>query len=160
MSTHPTSDQLQADHLIQLHAQLQADIEALHEKEASLKIYETRLRALVERTGTATPFQMGAAADGSVADLDAAWDKFHRTQALFAAERRAFNDERIAGREQMAALRQREEEVARREAWIELCEKEIATVAATTIKAEPPPAKRSLTTAPFLAVKQIFSRGN
>ena len=161
MSTHPTNDQLQAEHIQTLHQQLLADIETLHAKEASLKDYETRLRSLVDRSsGTTTPFQAGRL-DGTTVDLDAAWEKFHRTQALFEAERRSFKDERLLLREEMASLKLREEDVARREAWIEVCEKEIATVAATTIASvPPPPAKRSLTTAPFLAVKHMFTRSN
>ena len=160
MSTNPTNNQLQADNLESLHQQLLTDIEALHEKEASLKAYETRLRSLVERTGiSTTPFQAGIL-DGTTVDLDAAWEKFHRTQALFEAERRAFKDERQLLREQIASLKLREEDVARREAWIEVCEKEIATVAATTVASVPPSAKRSLTTAPFLAVKHMFTRSN
>jgi hypothetical protein len=159
MSTHPTNDQLQAEHIQTLHQQLLADIETLHAKEASLKDYETRLRSLVDRSsGTTTPFQAGKL-DGTTVDLDAAWDKFHRTQALFEAERRAFKDERLLLREEMASLKRREADVARRESWIAVCEKEIAAVAATAAATmPPPPPKRSLTTAPFLAVKQMFTR--
>lgn len=161
MSTHPTNDQLQADQLQRLHEQLKADIELLQEKETNLKASETRLRALLERTSTltATPFQSGRVG-GTVGDLDAAWEKFHRSQALFEAERRAFKDERLLLREQQTALQAREAEVVRREAWLETCEREIAAVAATTVPAIPTPARRTLTTAPFLAVKHLFSRGS
>lgn len=161
MSTHPTNDQIQAEHIQSLHQQLLADIETLHAKEASLKEYETRLRSLVDRSsGTTTPFQAGKL-DGTTVDLDAAWEKFHRTQALFEAERRSFKDERLLLREQLASLKKREDDVARRESWIAVCEKEIAAVAATTVPSmPPPPAKRSLTIAPFLAVKSIFTRAS
>lgn len=160
MSTHPTNDQLQAENLQTLHQQLAADIELLHEKEASLKVYETRLRDLVERTSTltATPFQSGRV-EGTIADLDAAWEKFHRSQALFEAERRAFTDERNLLREKLTALKNREDELGRREAWIGLREKEI-TSAAASLAAPISPAKQSITTAPFLAVKQMFTRSN
>lgn len=161
MSTKPTSEQLQAKQLSQLHTQLLADIEALQEKEASLKAYETRLRSLVDRTGpVASAFQGAVAGESTPGDLAAAWDKFHRTQALFGAERRAFTDERMLFREQATALKQREEAVARREAWVERCEKEIAALAAATTPGPSLVSRRSLTTAPFLTVKQLFGRGN
>ncbi|MBI3886450.1 MAG: hypothetical protein HY302_12085 [Opitutae bacterium] len=161
MSTHPTNDQLQAEHIQSLHQQLLADIETLHAKETSLKDYETRLRSLLERSaGSTTPFQAGKL-DGTTVDLDAAWEKFHRSQALFEAERRAFKDERLLLREQLAAVKKREEDVARRESWIERREKEFATTAAAAVVVPTtPPGKRSLTTAPFLAVKSMFTRGS
>ncbi len=156
----PTPGQLQADHLQNLHRQLVAEIEVLHEKEAHLKDYEARLRSFADQHPAAsrTPFQ-GVPVAASTAELAAAWEKFHRSQALLEAERRAFNDERLLLRVEAAALKNRTAAITRREVWIDVCEKEIAAIASTTVAAAPTaPPRRSFTSVPFAAMKQIFSR--
>lgn len=159
MSTHPTKNHEPAEHLEKLRQQVAADLEALKEKEVNLNAYEEKLRALVERNELSHSVRSGS--NGNTApELDAAWEKLHRGQTLLEAERRALKGEQLLVREQQAALQLREDEIARREAWIERCAGEIAAVAATTVPANLTRAGRTLTTAPFLAVKQLFTRGN
>lgn len=159
MNTHPTKNHAPADHPEKLQQQVFADLEALKEKEVKLNAYEERLRALVERHELSRSVR--SEPNGNTAtELNAAWEKLHRGQALLEAERRALKGEQLLIREQQAGLQQREAEIARREGWIEKCEREIAAVAATTVPTNLTRAGRTLTTAPFLAVKQLFSRGN
>lgn len=100
--------------LKQLQKQISADMEALRVQEANLRAYESRLREARPQPG---PVAAGAASGGDE-QLQAAWEKYHRAQALLEAERRALADERLACREQAAALKAREAEFKRRESWL------------------------------------------
>ena len=57
MNSSTTPDTQEAAHLEKLRTQLSTDIEAMHQKEASLKEYEQRLRLLVEHTQHSPPPQ-------------------------------------------------------------------------------------------------------
>lgn len=154
----PTSpESQQAAHLEKLHAQLQADIGALQEKEANLRAHEERLRQLLDQAAdksnglTRTPFTPPQAV------LDAEWEKFYRAHALREAERRAMIDERLLYKQQRDDLLRREEALKPREAWVAQREKELAAAASAT--PFPPPApKPTFTGAPFLMAKNLFSR--
>lgn len=157
MNTHPTKNPPPADQLEKLQQQVIADLEELKEKEVNLNAYEQRLRALVERNELSGTVWSGPKGN-TASELDVAWEKLHRGQALLEAERRALKGEQLLVREQQADLQQREVEIARREAWIEKRARENAASAATTGPTTLTRAERTLTTAPFLAVKQLFSR--
>jgi len=159
-----TPDTQEAAHLEKLRSQISTDIEAMHQKEASLKEYEQRLRLLVEHTQHSIPPQNASqfyvAAGPSQATLDAEWEKYERAHALLEAARRGLCDDRMALKEREEKLAGREVDVARREAWVKVREQEIAAqlqaqaAAAAAVKAKP-----SFTTAPFLAAKNLFTHG-
>lgn len=99
--------------LEKLQRQIASDMEALRAQEANLRAYENRLREARPQPG---PVAAGAAPSSD--ELNAAWEKFQRSQALLEAERRALTDERMAYREQAAAVKAREAELKRRESWL------------------------------------------
>jgi hypothetical protein len=162
MNTPNTSDSAQeAAHLTKLRAQISTDIEAMQQKEASLKEYEQRLRLLMEHNRQGQPAAQAnqvyvtSGPNGQEA-LDAQWEKYDRAHALLEAARRGLTDDRLALKEREDKLAQREENVSRREAWVKIREQELAT--ADAAKAAVVEAKPSFTTAPFLAAKNLFTR--
>ena len=93
MNSSTTPDTQEAAHLEKLRTQLSTDIEAMHQKEASLKEYEQRLRLLVEHAQHAPPPQNAsqfyvATGPNSQASLDSEWEKYERAHALLEAARR------------------------------------------------------------------------
>lgn len=159
-----STDNQEAAHLEKLRSQISTDIEAMQQKEASLREYEQRLRLLVDHAHnngpaaqpttqyyvTSTPASQGSA------ELDAAWEKYERSHALLEAARRGLTDDRLALKDREERLAQRETEVARREAWVKVREQEFDAAAA--VKAVvPPPAKATFTSAPFLAARNLFT---
>ena len=161
MNTPNTSDSAQeAAHLTKLRAQISTDIEAMQQKEASLKEYEQRLRLLMDHNRQGQPAPQAnqvyiTSGPNSQAALDAEWEKYDRAHALLEAARRGLTDDRLALKEREDKLAQREEHVSRREAWVKVREQELA--AADTAKAVVD-AKPTFTTAPFLAAKNLFTR--
>jgi len=167
MNSSTTPDSKEAAHLEKLRTQISTDIEAMHQKEASLKEYEQRLRLLVEhaqhapQSKNAAQFYV-ATGPNSQASLDAEWEKYERAHALLEAARRGLSEDRMALKDREEKLTAREVEVARREAWVKGREQEIAVftqvqaqaAAAAALKAKP-----SFTTAPFLAAKNLFTHG-
>ena len=155
----------EAAHLEKLRAQLSTDIEVMHQKEASLKEYEQRLRLLVDHAHHNPPppntsQYYVATGPNSQASLDSEWEKYDRAHALLEAARRGLSDDRMALKDREERLTAREVEVARREAWVKVREQEITTLdqakaAAAAAKA----ARPSFTTAPFLAAKNLFTPG-
>ena len=162
MNTPTSSDcARETAHLEKLRAQLSTDIEAMQQKEVSLKEYEQRLRLLVEQAQPSPPAQPArrfyvANGPDSQEALDAEWDKYNRAHALLEAARRGLTDDRFAFKEREGQLALREEQVARREAWVKAREQEIAALDAA--KAVQPEVKASFTTAPFLAARNLFTR--
>jgi len=165
MNSPTTPDTQEAAHLEKLRTQISNDIEAMHQKEASLKEYEQRLRLLVEHTQQAAPpanasqFYV-ATGPNSQASLDSEWEKYERAHALLEAARRGLSDDRMALKDREERLTAREVEVARREAWVKVREQELialdqAKAAAAVAKANKP----SFTTAPFLAARNLFTHG-
>lgn len=124
--TLPTAAAEEIARLERLQQQISSDMEALRAQEANLRAYENRLREARPQPG---PVAAGAAPGAE--ELQVAWEKFHRAQALLEAERRALTDERLTYREQAAALKAREDELKRRESW--LAQREAA------LSAPPPP---------------------
>jgi hypothetical protein len=159
-----STDTQEAAHLEKLRSQLSHDIEAMHEKEASLREYEQRLRLLVDHAhhgqSTQPPpqyFVTNGPAQGT-AELDAAWEKYDRAHALLEAARRGLADDRLALREREQQLALRETDVARREAWVKVREQELAALAqAKASAAAVAAAKPTFTTAPFLAARNLFT---
>ncbi len=146
-------------HLEKLRAQLSTDIEVMQQKEASLKEYEQRLRLLVEHAHHSPPVEPAsrfnvAHGPDSQAALDAEWDKYNRAHALLEAARRGLTDDRLALKERMDLLVLREEQVARREAWVKAREPEIAAFDAA--KAARSVVKPTFASAPFLAARNLF----
>ena len=125
----------EAAHLKKLRDQISTDIEAMQQKEASLKEYEQRLRLLMEHNQQGQPAPQSNqhyvnAGPDSQAALDAEWDKYNRAHALLEAARRGLTDDRLALKEREEKLTLRESDVARREGWIRARELEIAAVVA------------------------------
>jgi hypothetical protein len=164
MNTPNTSDSAQETaHLTKLRAQISTDIEAMQQKEASLKEYEQRLRLLMEHNRQGQPAPQSnqsyvtSGPNGQEA-LDAAWEKYDRAHALLEAARRGLTDDRLALKEREDKLTQREENVSRREAWVKIREQELAAADAARTTAAVADAKPTFTTAPFLAAKNLFTR--
>ena len=152
----------EAAHLEKLRSQLTTDIEAMQQKEASLREYEQRLRLLVDHAhGHSRPPQQTSqyfvtqAAQQDKAALDSEWEKYARAYALLEAARRGLTDDRLAMKDREEKFTLREADVARREAWVKVREQEIAAEAAA--KAALPPPRPSFTTAPFLAARHLFT---
>jgi hypothetical protein len=161
-----TSDTTQeAAHLAKLRSQISTDIEAMQQKEASLKEYEQRLRLLMDHAQQGQPapqanqvyYAAGPAgpANQSQAALDAEWEKYDRAHALLEAARRGLTDDRLALKDREERLTFRERDTARREAWIKARELELAALSAP--KPALPEVKPTFTTAPFLAAKNLFT---
>lgn len=163
MNTTTSHDTQEAAHLEKLRSQLSSDIEAMHQKEASLKEYEQRLRLLVDHAHSHPPqpanqYFVTPTAPNS-AGLDAEWEKYNRAHALLEAARRGLCDDRLAVKEREERLQQREVEVTRREAWVKVRQLELENLAQARAKEEAEAkAKPSFTTAPFLAARNLFTR--
>ncbi len=158
----PTPDTQEAAHLEKLRTLISTDIEVMHQKEASLKEYEQRLRLLVEHAHHSPPPQNASqkhiTTGPSQASLDSEWEKYARAHALLEAARRGLCDERMVLKEREEKMKSREEEVARREAWVIVREKEITTQSqAQAAAATKTKSKSSFTVAPFLAAKNLFT---
>jgi CheY-like chemotaxis protein len=131
---------------------LQEDMEVLREQESNLRAYEQRLRTLpaeveaarVNRAAPRLPFDQFQ----YDASLQAAWSKINRAMDLLAAERRSFTDDKLAFKETLARLEQREKNLQAQEAL--LAKREPNPTAA-------PPPRPSFTKEPFRAAKAIFT---
>lgn len=137
-------------------------MEAMQQKEASLREYEQRLRLLIEHTQNGPTAKnashfMVTTAPGR-AELDAEWEKYERAHALLEAARRGLSDDRLALKAREEQLMIREQEVARREAWVKIREQELATK--LMAGAPPPKVRATFTTAPFLAAKNLLTGKN
>ena len=158
-----TSGTQEAAHLEKLRTQISTDIEAMHQKEASLREYENRLRTLVDQVQNTRPPQATAphlpppTAGQTQSDLDSAWEKYNRAHALLEAARRGLSDDRLALKDREEQVMIREQEVARREAWVKVREAELE--AKTKAQAAVAAKKPSFTEAPFLAAKNLLHLG-
>ncbi len=158
MNTPITSDTDEAARLEKLRAQLSSDIETMHQKEASLREYEQKLRLLVDHANTANNQTVQAPAGPSAADAE--WEKYQRANALLEAARRALTDDRLALKDREEKVMIREQEVARREAWLKAREQQLtAKLEADAAAAAQVKAKPSFTAAPFLAARNLLSLG-
>jgi predicted nucleic acid-binding Zn-ribbon protein len=166
MNTSTNAETQETAHLEKLRTQISTDIESMHQKEASLREYEQRLRLLVDHVqhprpphGT-TPHYAPPTAGPSQTELDSQWEKYERAHALLEAARRGLSDDRMALKDREEKIMIREQEVARREAWVKVREEELAAkiqaqaAAVATAKAKP-----SFTAAPFLAAKNLLHLG-
>ncbi|HEY8995275.1 MAG TPA: hypothetical protein VIM71_11475 [Lacunisphaera sp.] len=163
MNASITSGAQEAAHLEKLRTQISTDIETMHQKEASLREYEQRLRALVDHVQHTTPPQgatpQPAPLTGpSQAELDSQWEKYERAHALLEAARRGLSDDRMALKDREEKIMIREQEVARREAWLKVREEEFA---AKLTGQTPPPAKPkpAFTAAPIRVAKNLLHLG-
>ncbi|HTL69094.1 MAG TPA: hypothetical protein VL200_15620 [Lacunisphaera sp.] len=149
-------DNQEAAHLEKLRAQLSTDMEAMQEKEASLREYEQRLRLLVDHAQQPQPQHAPAqylvtnAPDTRA--IEAEWEKYNRAHALLEAARRGLADDRLALKDREEKVQARETEVARREAWIKVREQELAAAAVAPVPAK---TRRSFASAPL---RHLFSR--
>lgn len=163
-TTPATPDTAQeAAHLKKLRAQISTDIEAMQQKEASLKEYEQRLRLLMEHNQQGHPAPQAnqhfvTAGPNSQAALDSEWEKHDRAHALLEAARRGLTDDRLALKEREEKLTLREADVARREGWLRARELEVAAAAATAaaIRAPAPDSNPSFVTSPLRATRRLF----
>lgn len=165
MNTTANADTKETAHLEKLRSQLTSDIATMHEKEASLREYEQRLRALVDKAGQTRPAvgavapQYSSSNGPTQADLDHAWEKYNRSHALLEAARRGLSDDRLALKDREEQVMIREQEVARREAWVKVRETELAAKLKALEETPAKPIKRSFTTAPFLAARNLLHLG-
>jgi hypothetical protein len=161
MNSSPTQDSAEESKLEKLRQQLSTDMEAMQEKEASLREYEQRLRLLVEHAHPANPapaptvhthrYYTTGPDQGSI---DAAWEKYNRAHALLEAARRGLADDRLLLKEREEHVTVREQEVARREAWVKVREQELAALAM------PAPIKaQARASGPFAAARKLLSKG-
>ncbi len=156
----------EAAHLEKLRSQLSNDIEAMQQKEASLREYEQRLRTLLDQAQAhsrppQSPSQYFVASAPNMSELDAAWEKYNRAHALLEAARRGMCDDRMALKEREEHLHLREVEIARREAWVKVREVEIAALAQARTKQDAEiKARPSFSKSPFLAARNLFVRQN
>jgi hypothetical protein len=162
MNTTTSSENQEAAHLEKLRSQLTTDIDAMQQKEASLREYEQRLRLLVEHAHNSRPPQASApqyfvTSAPNTTELDAEWEKYERAHALLEAARRGLCDDRLALKDREERMLQREEQVGRREGWVKIREEELAAVQATA-RVEVAKPKPSFTMAPFLAARNLFTR--
>lgn len=147
---------------------LAADLEALREREANLRRYEARLRALqerIERSGGEPVRRIGANAGGAAVnpifgagadELQAGWEKFHRAVTLLQAEQAQLREERLTLRATRAALEQRESQLVAREAA--MLERERALAMAKPSE-EPKPATVG-SRSPWAAARSMFAGGD
>lgn len=146
-------------HLEKLRTQITTDIESMNQQEANLRDYEQRLRQLVEHTRPSQPAQgktqQYIASGPSQIELDSEWEKYERAHALLEAARRSLCEDRLILKDREKAVAFREEEAARREAWVKVREQELAALPPVVIKKSKP----SFTSAQFQAAKNIFSLG-
>lgn len=162
---------------------LQDDHEALREREANLREYETRLRALqadidalreLDATAGAAPatgsrppqFHRPTSRNPFPEDgaLQVAWEKLHRAHELFEAEQAHLRNDRCTVREQEANLKKREEAVAAREQRV--AEREALLLRATASATNPPmptsttpaatAASAKVTANPFSIARAVF----
>lgn len=161
MNTSPTQESTEVARLAKLRDQLSTDMEAMHQKEASLREYEQRLRLLIEHSeGNQAPHAVATTqqyrfsnSSAGQAELDAAWEKYNRAHALLEAARRGLSDDRLALKEREEQTTVREQEVARREAWVKVREQEL------TAKAMPAPKAKAKTKTAFAAARSLLSGG-
>jgi len=154
----------EAAQLEKLRTQLSTDIEAMQQKEASLKEYEQRLRLLVEHSQSNRPpqasnqyFVTSPAADRT--ELDAEWEKYERAHALLEAARRGLCDDRLAVKDREERVQLRETEVARREAWLKNREQELVALAEAKAREQAVvKPKPTFASSPFLAARNLLSR--
>ena len=155
MNPSSTQDSTEAARLEKLRDQLSTDMEAMQQKEASLREYEQRLRLLIEHVHGQPPpaptSQVIVTTGPGRSDLDTAWEKYNRAHALLEAARRGLSDDRLLLREREEQVMIREQEVARREAWLKVREQELAA------KAMPPPKAKPRTA--FAAARNLLSGG-
>lgn len=165
MNTTHNSGTQEAAHLEKLRDQISTDIETMHQKEASLREYEQKLRTLVDQVQHTRPPQATAphhaapSAGPTQSDLDSAWEKYNRAHALLEAARRGLSDDRLALKDREEQVMIREQEVARREAWVKVREAEVTAKAKALEDTAAKPAKTSFTMAPFLAAKNLLHIG-
>jgi predicted nucleic acid-binding Zn-ribbon protein len=164
MNASTSTENQEAAHLEKLRSQISTDIEVMHQKEASLREYEQRLRVLVDNVQHTHPAQGATPAPAPVngpsqAELDSQWEKYERAHALLEAARRGLSDDRMALKDREEKVMIREQEVARREAWVKVREEEFAAKVAVQTAAVPAKAKPGFTVAPFLAAKNLLSLG-
>jgi hypothetical protein len=151
----------ETERLEKLRTQISSDIEVMHQKEASMREYEQKLRALVEQASNSqppiagTPYHPLTAAPFSI-ELE--MDKFARANALLESARRALTDERLALKDREEKVMIREQEVARREAWVKAREQQIlGKVQATAAQPADTKSAPAFTLAPFVAAKNLLS---
>jgi DNA-binding response OmpR family regulator len=134
--------------------QLQDDMELLREQEANLRAYEQRLRSLPAEAEAARVMRAAPrpSRDPFLRDpsLDDAWNKVNRALDLLEAERRNFTDEKLALKESMARLVQKEEQLTQKEVLLAEQERRLNA---------PVAARPSFTHEPFKAAKAIFAGG-
>ncbi len=161
MNTVTAAQTQEITRLEKLHLQITADIEAMQEKERSLRDYEQRLRSLLAMTPQAQPSAGYVARPNSAppvdANLDAEWEKYQRAHALLEAARRGLTEDRLALKAREADLLKLEEQLSRREAWIRVRERELDGLDQQRAEAKLAKAKSSFTQAPFLAVKNLLT---
>lgn len=155
---------------------LHEDHEALRLREANLREYENRLRALqaeieaggagaiAPARGSVAPFARPSSRPPFESDvaLQTAWEKLHRARELLEAEQNHLRDERIVLMDQQNDLQRRTEAVAVREAKVTEREQLLAAAAAPVLLSEPVASEPKestvtrITRAPFDMARSVF----
>jgi hypothetical protein len=154
---------------------LEEDSDALRLREANLREYEARLRALQSEMDTARggqsrsappfPGRSTAPFAHSDAGLEAAWQKLHRAREFTEAEQAHLRDDRLAMHAYETELKQREAAVSAREAQV-AAQEEVLAAAAPRSKREPIAAQQTLsaftrlTRAPFLIAESLRGKNS
>jgi DNA-binding response OmpR family regulator len=137
--------------------QLQEDLDLLREQETNLRAYEQRLRSMsaeveANRVLSAAPY-LSRDPFQRDATLEIAWTRLDRAMDMLEAERRNFTGERLALKDDLARLEEKEEALQQREKTLGYQE---ALLAGRTLQA-PSSRRSSLTQTPLQAAKAIFT---
>ena len=154
MNQSTTPETEETARLEKLRLQLAADIETMQQKEASLREYEQKLRLLVEQASVGQSAQntnQQYVSSGREA-LDTEWEKYERAHALLEAARRSLTDDRLALKDREEKVMIREQEAARREAWLKGREQQVAAKAETEAIAAAAPKPKTFFSKSFLSL--------
>jgi chromosome segregation ATPase len=137
--------------------QLEADHEAMGEREAKIQAEEARLRqwqSQLEQGGAvATPPSSRAGSDSSI---EAAWTKVYRTREILEEEQRHLNADRAALHAAALQLRDREAGLTAREARVSAAEQRIREIEESSAKK--PSGLAGFTRSPFSFAKSAFTK--
>jgi hypothetical protein len=144
---------------------LEAEWQALREREENLRAYEAQLRAMQadidgrrepESTTSISPFPAGELS------LQSAWDKLIRARELLDSEQAHFRDDRLAMKAEMAEFTRRLANIAAREESVMVREQALAAAEAGGQAGEPMAVEHTmsvmtrLTRNPFDFARSVF----
>ncbi|MCF7688259.1 MAG: hypothetical protein K9M98_02170 [Cephaloticoccus sp.] len=141
---------------------LQADNEALRQREENLQAYEQRLRSLQNQVQGNKPdahistTSTNRQSAGNESALTADWSKLHRARELLEVEQRQLSEDQHVLLQARDVLRQREANLIAREEAVALAEARLQVAAPEPTK--PARGLFGLTRAPFKLPKSVFTK--